>query len=196
MQTTDQYWVPYLQDETEKLVRKLIRLDNLFAYWNVQSQMFYLNDYDKSLDNLKNGVVNEYIVPKGYDFVFRPISAKAKLQMNRRSDFDFSDPKINLEVELHSIAIEFNKPQYFSVMELLESVEMMTQNLPYRKFKPDVPLHFHAKEWNPFPTLQKHKYGRILGYLLKNQRTAWLHEELELSMSKAIRNQEIFIRGM
>ncbi|XP_071456598.1 intermembrane lipid transfer protein VPS13A-like isoform X4 [Marmota flaviventris] len=146
MQTTDQYWVPYLQDETEKLVRKLIRLDNLFAYWNVQSQMFYLNDYDKSLDNLKNGVVNEYIVPKGYDFVFRPISAKAKLQMNRRSDFDFSDPKINLEVELHSIAIEFNKPQYFSVMELLESVEMMTQNLPYRKFKPDVPLHFHAKE--------------------------------------------------
>uniref|UniRef100_I3MC21 Vacuolar protein sorting 13 homolog A n=1 Tax=Ictidomys tridecemlineatus TaxID=43179 RepID=I3MC21_ICTTR len=147
MQTTDQYWVPYLQDETEKLVRKLIRLDNLFAYWNVQSQMFYLNDYDKSLDNLKNGVVNEHIVPQGYDFVFRPISAKAKLQMNRRSDFDFSDPKINLEVELHSIAIEFNKPQYFSVMELLESVDMMTQNLPYRKFKPDVPLHFHAKEW-------------------------------------------------
>uniref|UniRef100_A0A8D2E0N3 Vacuolar protein sorting 13 homolog A n=1 Tax=Sciurus vulgaris TaxID=55149 RepID=A0A8D2E0N3_SCIVU len=147
MQTTDQYWVPCLHDETEKLVRKLIRLDNLFAYWNVQSQMFYLNDYDESLDNLKNGIVNENIIPQGYDFVFRPISAKGKLQMNRRSDFDFSDPKINLEVELHNIAIEFNKPQYFSVMELLESVDMMTQNLPYRKFKPDVPLHYHAKEW-------------------------------------------------
>ncbi|MBZ3869700.1 Vacuolar protein sorting-associated protein 13A [Sciurus carolinensis] len=111
MQTTDQYWVPCLHDETEKLVRKLIRLDNLFAYWNVQSQMFYLNDYDESLDDLKNGIVNENIIPQGYDFVFRPISAKGKLQMNRRSDFDFSDPKINLEVELHNIAIEFNKPQ-------------------------------------------------------------------------------------
>lgn len=31
--------------------------------------------------------------------------------MNRRSDFDFSAPKINLDVELHNIAIEFNKPQ-------------------------------------------------------------------------------------
>lgn len=31
--------------------------------------------------------------------------------MNRRSDFDFSDPKINLDVELHTIVIEFNKPQ-------------------------------------------------------------------------------------
>ncbi|PNI62121.1 VPS13A isoform 5 [Pan troglodytes] len=68
MQTTDQYWVPCLHDETEKLVRKLIRLDNLFAYWNVKSQMFYLSDYDNSLDDLKNGIVNENIVPEGYDF--------------------------------------------------------------------------------------------------------------------------------
>ncbi|KAM7329987.1 hypothetical protein ACRRTK_011600 [Alexandromys fortis] len=109
--TTDQNWIPCLHDETEKLVRKLIRLDNLFAYWNVKSQMYYLNDYDESLVLLKNGIVNENIVPDGYDFVFRPISANAKLQMNRRSDFDFSDPKINLDVELHTIVIEFNKPQ-------------------------------------------------------------------------------------
>ncbi|KAB0368817.1 hypothetical protein FD755_019851, partial [Muntiacus reevesi] len=79
--------------------------------------------------------------------VFRPISANAKLQMNRRSDFDFSAPKIDLGVELHDITIELNKPQYFSFMELLESVDMMTQNLPYRKFKPEVPLQYHAKEW-------------------------------------------------
>ncbi|XP_014442114.1 vacuolar protein sorting-associated protein 13A isoform X2 [Tupaia chinensis] len=147
MQTTDQYWIPCLHDETEKLVRKLIRLDNLFAYWNVNSRMFYFNNYDESLDSLRDGIVKENIVPVGYDFVFRPISANAKLQINRRSDFDFSSPKINLDVELHNIAIEFNKPQYFSVMELLESIDMMTQNLPYRKFKPDVPLHHHAREW-------------------------------------------------
>ncbi|XP_057581269.1 intermembrane lipid transfer protein VPS13A isoform X2 [Hippopotamus amphibius kiboko] len=147
MQTTDQYWIPCLHDETEKLFRKLIRLDNLFAYWNVKSQMFYLSNYEESLDSLRNGIVDENIIPEGYHFVFRPISANAKLQMNRGLDFDFSVPKINLDVELHDITIEFNKPQYFSLMELLESVDMMTQNLPYRKFKPDVPLHYHAKEW-------------------------------------------------
>ncbi|KAK2119676.1 hypothetical protein P7K49_001062 [Saguinus oedipus] len=47
---------------------ELIRLDNLFAYWNVKSRMFYLNDYDDSLDNLRNGIVSENIVPEGYDF--------------------------------------------------------------------------------------------------------------------------------
>ncbi|KAB0388751.1 hypothetical protein E2I00_008914, partial [Balaenoptera physalus] len=121
MQTTDQYWIPCLHDETEKLFRK---------------------------DSLRNGIADESIIPEGYDFVFRPISANAKLQMNRGLDFDFSVPKISLDVELHDITIEFNKPQYFSLMELLESVDVMTQNLPYRKFKPDVPLHYHAKEWS------------------------------------------------
>ena len=28
---------------------QLIRLDNLFAYWNVKTQLFYLSNYDESL---------------------------------------------------------------------------------------------------------------------------------------------------
>uniref|UniRef100_A0A8C3I4T9 Vacuolar protein sorting 13 homolog A n=1 Tax=Chrysemys picta bellii TaxID=8478 RepID=A0A8C3I4T9_CHRPI len=108
---------------------QLVRLDNLFAYWNVKSVMFYHGGYDESL------------------VIFRPISAKAKLRMNPRSDFDFSSPKMDLDVNLQDIAIEFNKPQYFSIMELLESIDMMTRNLPYRKYRPDVLLHNNAKMW-------------------------------------------------
>lgn len=54
-----------------------------------------------------------------YFSVFRPISANAKLQMNRRSDFDFSAPKIDLGVELHDITIELNKPQVIFLNEIL-----------------------------------------------------------------------------
>uniref|UniRef100_A0A803W558 Vacuolar protein sorting 13 homolog A n=1 Tax=Ficedula albicollis TaxID=59894 RepID=A0A803W558_FICAL len=108
---------------------QLVRLDNLFAYWNVKSEMFYHGGYDESL------------------VIFRPISAKAKLLMNPRSDVDFSSPKIDLDVNLQDITVEFNKPQYFSVMELLESIDMMTRNLPYRKYRPDVPVHNNAKIW-------------------------------------------------
>uniref|UniRef100_A0A8C3I1Y3 Vacuolar protein sorting 13 homolog A n=1 Tax=Chrysemys picta bellii TaxID=8478 RepID=A0A8C3I1Y3_CHRPI len=126
---------------------QLVRLDNLFAYWNVKSVMFYHGGYDESLNNLKHGVACRNVIPEGYDFVFRPISAKAKLRMNPRSDFDFSSPKMDLDVNLQDIAIEFNKPQYFSIMELLESIDMMTRNLPYRKYRPDVLLHNNAKMW-------------------------------------------------
>uniref|UniRef100_A0A8U8C7I1 Uncharacterized protein n=1 Tax=Geospiza parvula TaxID=87175 RepID=A0A8U8C7I1_GEOPR len=126
---------------------QLVRLDNLFAYWNVKSEMFYHGGCDESLVNLKQGVASHNMIPDGYDFVFRPISAKAKLLMNPRSDVDFSSPKIDLDVNLQDITVEFNKPQYFSVMELLESIDMMTRNLPYRKYRPDVPVHNNAKIW-------------------------------------------------
>ncbi|KAM4752822.1 intermembrane lipid transfer protein VPS13A isoform 1-T1 [Cyanocitta cristata] len=147
LQTSDKNWNPCLHDETAKLFHKLVRLDNLFAYWNVKSEMFYHGGYDESLVNLKHGVASHNVIPEGYDFVFRPISARAKLLMNPRSDVDFSSPKMDLDVNLQDITVEFNKPQYFSVMELLESIDMMTRNLPYRKYRPDVPLHNNAKTW-------------------------------------------------
>lgn len=178
LETTDKNWVPHFHDDTQKLFYKLIRLDNLFAYWNVKSQMFYHDDSKISLANLKKGIVKENTVPKAYESVFRPISADAKLQMNRRSDFDFSAPKMNLEIELHDITIEFKKPQYFSVMELLESIDMMKQNQPYRKFKPDVPLHNNARKWwtyairgilevNIAPRLHMWSWKHIIDHRLK-----------------------------
>ncbi|NXV08404.1 VP13A protein, partial [Cettia cetti] len=147
LQTSDKNWNPCLHDETAKLFHKLVRLDNLCAYWNVKSEMFYHGGCEESLVNLKQGVASHNVIPDGYDFVFRPISAKAKLLMNPRSDVDFSSPKIDLDVNLQDITVEFNKPQYFSVMELLESIDMMTRNLPYRKYRPDVPVHNNAKTW-------------------------------------------------
>ena len=39
--------------------------------------------------------------------------------MNRGLDFDFSAPKISLDVELHDITIEFNKPQVIFLNEIL-----------------------------------------------------------------------------
>uniref|UniRef100_A0A3B4A869 Uncharacterized protein n=1 Tax=Periophthalmus magnuspinnatus TaxID=409849 RepID=A0A3B4A869_9GOBI len=78
---------------------------------------------------------------------FRPISADAKLKMNPRSDVDFSSPKVDLMVNLREVAIELNRPQYISILELLGSVDLMSRNLPYRKYRPLVPVHHNCKIW-------------------------------------------------
>ncbi|CAH2294187.1 vacuolar sorting-associated 13A isoform X1 [Pelobates cultripes] len=147
LQTSDKNWNPCLHDDSAKLFYKVVRLDNLFAYWNVKSAMYYHHSYNEALGTLKHGVASHNTIPEGYDFVFRPISGRAKLRMNPRSDVDFSSPKIDLNVNLQDIAIEFNKPQYHSVMELLESIDMMSRNLPYRKFRPNVCVHDNALKW-------------------------------------------------
>ncbi|RLW05256.1 hypothetical protein DV515_00005324 [Chloebia gouldiae] len=170
----------------QNLSMQLVRLDNLFAYWNVKSEMFYHGGWDESLVNLKQGVASHNMIPDGYDFVFRPISAKAKLLMNPRSDVDFSSPKIDLDVNLQDITVEFNKPQYFSVMELLESVDMMTRNLPYRKYRPDIPVHRNAKTW------WKYAIRGILGVNVQPKLQMWSWEHISHHRKQVKNYKELY----
>uniref|UniRef100_A0A673CJN2 Vacuolar protein sorting 13 homolog A n=1 Tax=Sphaeramia orbicularis TaxID=375764 RepID=A0A673CJN2_9TELE len=140
LQTADENWNPSLLDENSKLFFKLVQLDNLFAYWNVNSVLFSNHNADEAL-------VSHLCICCCCSTVFRPITADAKLKMNPRSDVDHSSPKVDLMVNLSEVAIELNRPQYISILELLGSVDMMSRNLPYRKYRPDVHVHKNAYIW-------------------------------------------------
>uniref|UniRef100_A0A8C2TC19 Vacuolar protein sorting 13 homolog A n=1 Tax=Coturnix japonica TaxID=93934 RepID=A0A8C2TC19_COTJA len=158
---------------------QLVRLDNLFAYWNVKSEMFYHNVHILFVF---------FLLSTSAFSVFRPISAEAKLLMNPRSDVDFSTPKMDLDISIKDVAVEFNKPQYFSVMELLESIDMMTRNLPYRKYRPDVPLHNNAKIWWKYVI-----YG-ILEVNVQRRLQVWSWEHIRHHRSQVKNYRELYRR--
>ncbi|KAJ3603606.1 hypothetical protein NHX12_028351 [Muraenolepis orangiensis] len=134
LHTADENWNPCLLDEKAKLFFKLVQLDSLFAYWNVNSVLFSNHSSDEALLCLQNSIeIKSSEV--SHDFIFRPITADAKLRMNPRSDVDFSSPKVDLVVNLREVAIELNREQYISILELLGSVDLMSRNLPYRKWR-------------------------------------------------------------
>uniref|UniRef100_A0A3B4Z564 Vacuolar protein sorting 13 homolog A n=1 Tax=Stegastes partitus TaxID=144197 RepID=A0A3B4Z564_9TELE len=139
IQTADENWNPSLLDENSRLFFKLVQLDSLFAYWNVNSVLFSNHSADEAL--VSHRIINSA------SHIFRPISADAKLRMNPRSDVDFSSPKVDLMVNLSEVAFELNRPQYISILELLGSVDMMSRNLPYRKYRPVVQVHKNASIW-------------------------------------------------
>ncbi|XP_051924393.1 vacuolar protein sorting-associated protein 13A isoform X1 [Hippocampus zosterae] len=147
LQTCDEDWNPTVLDENARLFYKLVQLDKLFAYWNVNSVLFSNHSPDEALLCLQNSLDLKCSHPADHDFILRPISAGAKLCMNPRSDLDFSSPKVDLMVNLSEVAIELNKPQYISILELLGSVDLMSRNLPYRKYRPDVLVHKNANIW-------------------------------------------------
>ncbi|XP_077417334.1 intermembrane lipid transfer protein VPS13A isoform X1 [Vanacampus margaritifer] len=147
LQTCDEDWNPTLLDENARLFYKLVQLDKLFAYWNVDSVLFSNHSPDEALLCLQNSMDLKGSRSADHDFIFRPISADAKLCMNPRSDMDFSSPKIDLMVNLSEVAIELNKPQYISILELLGSLDLMSRNLPYRKYRPEALVHNNANNW-------------------------------------------------
>ncbi|XP_070690657.1 intermembrane lipid transfer protein VPS13A [Pempheris klunzingeri] len=147
LQTANENWNPSLLDENSRLFFKLVQLDDLFAYWNVNSVLFSNHSADEALQCLQSSMETHNSLLVSHDFIFRPISADAKLRMNPRSDVDFSSPKVDLMVNLNEVAIELNRPQYISILELLGSVDMMSRNLPYRKYRPMVHVHKNARIW-------------------------------------------------
>ena len=49
--------------------------------------------------------------------------------------------------------------QYISILELLGSVDMMSRNLPYRKYRPRVHVHTNAYQWSEPFTKQRELSG-------------------------------------
>ncbi|MGH0128136.1 UNVERIFIED_CONTAM: hypothetical protein FKN15_033577 [Acipenser sinensis] len=108
-----------------------------------------LNNADKIIYKglLKEGIASSVKEPKDYQYIFRPIFASAKLCINPHAEIELKSPKMYLDMEVQSIAIEMTKPQYLSMIDLLESVDCMVKNAPYRKYRPELPLHNNARKW-------------------------------------------------
>ncbi|XP_058851035.1 intermembrane lipid transfer protein VPS13C-like isoform X2 [Acipenser ruthenus] len=147
LQTADENWKPCILNNADKIIYKLVRLDCLCAYWNVKSRMFYRGTQEDILGLLKEGIASSVKEPKDYQYIFRPIFASAKLCINPHAEIELKSPKMYLDMEVQSIAIEMTKPQYLSMIDLLESVDCMVKNAPYRKYRPELPLHNNARKW-------------------------------------------------
>ncbi|XP_053128095.1 intermembrane lipid transfer protein VPS13C isoform X2 [Hemicordylus capensis] len=164
--TANENWTPCILNEAAKIIYKLLRLDSLSVYWNVDSEMYYHTSREQILERLKGGVPSTSRKPPDYQYIFRPVSASAKLYINPHAEMELKTPKIDWSMEVQSIAVELTKPQYLSMLDLLESIDYMVRNVPYRKYRPDVPPHKHARQWWEYATngiLEVHvrRYARM-----------------------------------
>ncbi|KAM8783626.1 intermembrane lipid transfer protein VPS13C isoform 3-T3 [Rhynchonycteris naso] len=145
--TANEHWTPCILNEAEKIIYKLIRLDSLSAYWNVNCRMTYQGSREQILGNLKSEILTSNDMPPNHQYIFQPISASAKLYMNPYAETELKTPKLDWNIEVQNIAIQLTKPQYLSMIDLLESVDYMVRNVPYRKYKPYLPLHTNGRQW-------------------------------------------------
>ncbi|XP_029986703.1 vacuolar protein sorting-associated protein 13C isoform X10 [Sphaeramia orbicularis] len=147
LQTTDENWKACILNEAAKIIYKLGRLECLCAYWNVNSPMFYKGSWEDIVVQLKSGISSKQHEQPHYQYIFRPIFASAKMCINPNAELELKTPKAQLHLEVQNIAIEMTKPQYLTMVDVLESIDCMVKNAPYRKFRPDIPVHRNAKVW-------------------------------------------------
>ncbi|XP_054626113.1 intermembrane lipid transfer protein VPS13C isoform X2 [Dunckerocampus dactyliophorus] len=147
LQTTDENWKSCILNEAAKMIYKLGRLECLCAYWNVNSQIFYRGSWQNIVDQLKCGISTKDQELPHYQHIFKPIFASAKMRINPNAEQELQSPKAKLHLEVQNIAIEMTRPQYVTMVEMLESIDRMVKNAPYRKFRPHTPVHGNAQNW-------------------------------------------------
>uniref|UniRef100_A0A3P9AR25 Vacuolar protein sorting 13 homolog C n=1 Tax=Maylandia zebra TaxID=106582 RepID=A0A3P9AR25_9CICH len=147
LKTTDATWKECILNEAAKIIYKLGSLKSLCAYWNVNSPIFYKGSWEDIVGQLKSGICTKDQELPHYQYIFKPIFASAKICINPSAELELKSPKADLQLEVQSIAIEMTKPQYLTMVELLESIDCMVKNAPYRKFRPDVPVKGNVKLW-------------------------------------------------
>uniref|UniRef100_A0A673Z765 Vacuolar protein sorting 13 homolog C n=1 Tax=Salmo trutta TaxID=8032 RepID=A0A673Z765_SALTR len=176
LQTTDENWKACILNEAARIIYKLGRLECLCAYWNVNSPIFYKGSWEEIL-------VMTSLSLSGRDTVFKPIFASAKMVINPNAEIELKSPKANLYLEVQNVAVEMTKPQYLTMVDLLESIDCMVKNGPYRKFRPDVPVHTNAKHW------WKYSMNSILDVHIRrfNQMWSWTNIRKHRHTLKAYR---------
>ncbi|XP_066448424.1 intermembrane lipid transfer protein VPS13C isoform X2 [Eleutherodactylus coqui] len=147
LQTSSESWTPGILNEAAKIIYKLVRLDCFSTYWNVNSKVYYHQSQEKILDDLKSGIMSSRGNPLDYQYIFKPLSASAKLYINPDAELELRTPKLDWNMEVQHIAVELTKIQYLSMIDLLESVDYMVRNAPYRKFRPAVTVKEDPSEW-------------------------------------------------
>uniref|UniRef100_A0A8D0L113 Vacuolar protein sorting 13 homolog C n=1 Tax=Strix occidentalis caurina TaxID=311401 RepID=A0A8D0L113_STROC len=108
---------------------------------------FIILDFQTTNENWTPSILNEAAKIIYKVMFFRPVSASARLYINPYAEVELKTPKFDCNVEVQRIVIEFTKPQYLSMIDLLESIDYMVRNAPYRRFRPNVSLHKNARQW-------------------------------------------------
>ncbi|XP_049573506.1 intermembrane lipid transfer protein VPS13C isoform X3 [Syngnathus scovelli] len=147
LQTTDDNWKQCILNEAAKITYKLGRLECLCAYWNVKSQMMCRGSWRDIVDGLKCEIASKDREPPHYHYIFKPIFASAQMRINPNAEQELDSPKARVHLEVQNIDVQITKAQYVTMVEMLESVDRMVRNAPYRKFRPDVPVGTAAAIW-------------------------------------------------
>ncbi|XP_028328893.1 vacuolar protein sorting-associated protein 13C-like isoform X2 [Gouania willdenowi] len=167
LQTTDENWKSCILNQAAKIIYKLARLDCLCAYWNVNSSMFYGGSWQEIIEQLKCGISSREQQVSSYQYIFRPIFASAKICINPTAELEMKGPKVDLHLEVQEICVEMTRAQYLTMVELLESIDYMVKNAPYRRFRPEVQVHHSPKLW------WRYSFNSIMEVHVQRVRRMW-----------------------
>ncbi|XP_054711435.1 intermembrane lipid transfer protein Vps13-like [Uloborus diversus] len=189
-ETTDEKWTPAVIQESVNIIHKLVVLDSLAVYWNSRSPLFHKMSIEDRQKAMEKSIATSTFTPNDVMYMLGPINSKAQLQLNSKPELDgtgFKTPKVWLNVVMEEIAVGLSKLQYQDLIKLLESLDRMTVASLYRKYRPNVQIANHAKQWWQFAITA------VLEEDIRRKRRNWSWDNMKSHLDNCKKYKELYV---
>jgi hypothetical protein len=127
------------QSSSDEIIFKLAQLNNLAVYWNLDTSPTTTFDFFWE-SSMKSGVAKGDWRPPNVKYIFGPMSAKAKIQLNTVAGTIVDIPAVKVELGVETVAVKLSKLQYDGVLSLLDSMDRMMVQKRFIEYRPLTPL--------------------------------------------------------
>ena len=114
-------------------MNKLISLAAISIYVNSDESLLWRSPKEEVVPRMQ-----KMIEAKDTDirYILRPLSLSCRAVLNMKPKQDgFSAPMFDLEILLESLGLSLNRLQYFDLVDLINTLDLMTLHAKYNKYR-------------------------------------------------------------
>ncbi|KAK3299597.1 uncharacterized protein B0H64DRAFT_389102 [Chaetomium fimeti] len=144
--STDGQWTPTFIQDSSKTTHKLATLESLAVYWNTDTKLMgpgreartpgaEVTPHDEMLQNFKTMIVrSDNDVSAGHQFILRPVSGQAKIELDKTGDPQV--PKFKSNLLFDEIGLVLDDQQYRDALMMVDLFHYFIRHQEYKKYQP------------------------------------------------------------
>ncbi|CCJ30884.1 unnamed protein product [Pneumocystis jirovecii] len=169
--STNDKWEPIFIQNNVDFIHKLVTLDFLTIYWNVDSYSFSKKSSSELLKCFKDLIVRNCHTPN-HQLILKPISGTGHITLNKNNVDGFS--KTNIKLIFEELSFVFDNYQYRSALMMVDLFHFFIRQQKYHRFRPTGDASKSIKN-NPRLWLQFAANSILYEIHEKNSKCTWAY---------------------
>ncbi|RDW68381.1 hypothetical protein BP5796_09038 [Coleophoma crateriformis] len=144
--STNKEWTPTYVQGTDGVTHKLATLDSLAVYWDTEASLLgtgreaevegvTVASHDEMLEKFKDMIVKgEESNKPNHQFILKPVSGVAKLELNKLGGTD--RPQVKAGLQFDEIGLVLDDDQYRDALMMVDYLHYFTRHQEYKKLQP------------------------------------------------------------
>ncbi|KAG5437684.1 hypothetical protein PCANB_000721 [Pneumocystis canis] len=131
--STNDNWEPIFIQNNADFIHKLVTLDFLAIYWNIDSYSFSKKSPDELLKCFKDLIIRNRYTPN-HQLILKPVSGVGHIILNKNNVEGF--PKTNIQLIFKELSFIFDNYQYKSALMMVDLFHFFIRQQKYHRFRP------------------------------------------------------------